>query len=344
MPMFQYGKHTLHCILGVVSSNSNSSTLPTSRIICFYSGLKGLNDWFCRRSCSRACRFWWFSSFWIKSRTLVLCACFTTECGSPGILKSMSASFTIIGSWFSSWTMDFSILSRSSSSSMLSVLASWFTWVVLYFSCVSNRSPCSDMSVCSTLRLLLSSDERVWFTSVSTGLRVLSEELSSSWKELTSISWERNVFLSSCMSISRPDLSRIGFGVDWVDWFVEQLLFLVVEQLHFQVVEQLSNPFHLSNRDVMRSLVEVEVTSYTFPFETSPVSILTTFGLISWKCFLKNDRIRSSLIECQSFADRKIDVDRIYRVLMFLPCIAQVLCTTWYIQVNLFRIFVTLSL
>ena len=34
----------------------------------------------------------------INCRTLVLCACFTTECGSPGIRKSMSASFTIIGS------------------------------------------------------------------------------------------------------------------------------------------------------------------------------------------------------------------------------------------------------
>ena len=29
------------------------------------------------------------------SRTLVLCACFSTEYGSPGIRKSMSASFTI---------------------------------------------------------------------------------------------------------------------------------------------------------------------------------------------------------------------------------------------------------
>ena len=34
----------------------------------------------------------------INSRTLVLYACFTTECGSPGIRKSMSASFTIIDS------------------------------------------------------------------------------------------------------------------------------------------------------------------------------------------------------------------------------------------------------
>ena len=60
--------------------------------------------------------------FWINCRKLVLGACFTTECGSPGIMKSMSASFTIIGSWFSSWTtMDFSILLRSTSSSTLNV-------------------------------------------------------------------------------------------------------------------------------------------------------------------------------------------------------------------------------
>ena len=106
--MFQCDKHTVRCILGSVSSNSHNSMFPTSRIICFDYGLKGLIDRFCRRSCWRACRSGWFSIFWINSRTLVLCACFTTGCGSTGILKSMSVSFTIIGSWFSSWTtMDF---------------------------------------------------------------------------------------------------------------------------------------------------------------------------------------------------------------------------------------------
>ena len=44
MPMSQYDKHTLHCVLGSVSSNSHNSIFPTSRIICFDSGLKGLND------------------------------------------------------------------------------------------------------------------------------------------------------------------------------------------------------------------------------------------------------------------------------------------------------------
>ena len=59
---------------------------------------------------------------------------------------------------------------------------------------------------------------------------------------------------------------------------------------------------------------------------------------MSWKYSLKDDCIRSSLIECQSFPNRKINIDPIFRVLVFLPCVMQVLCTTWYIQVNLFRI------
>ena len=81
---------------------------------------------------------------------------------------------------------------------------------------------------------------------------------------------------------------------------------------------------------------------YTFSYKTSPVFILNIFrNTISWKCFLKSDSIRSSLIEFQSFLDGKIDVDPIYCVLMSLPCIVQVLSMTWYIQVNHLRIFVT---
>ena len=41
---------------------------------------------------------------------------------------------------------------------------------------------------------------------------------------------------------------------------------------------------------------------------------------INWECFVKNDGVRSCLIELQSFFQSKIDVDPIFRVLMFLPC------------------------
>ena len=40
---------------------------------------------------------------------------------------------------------------------------------------------------------------------------------------------------------------------------------------------------------------------------------------ISWECVVKDDCVRSSLIEFQSFLVSKFDVDPIHRVLMFLP-------------------------
>ena len=55
-------------------------------------------------------------------------------------------------------------------------------------------------------------------------LRFFFEETVSSWKELTSISWERNVCLPSCTVLvsssttGLPVLSRLGFGIGWFDW------------------------------------------------------------------------------------------------------------------------------
>ena len=130
--------------------------------------------------------------FWINSRTLVLCACFTTECGSPGIVKSMSASFTIIFSWLkSSWSITgLTVLSRSVSSPTLNVSLSWTERVwelsgAIFSVCYTNESPRSLMCLFKRWNPL-SSDERVWITLVSImGLTVLS---------------------------------RIGFRIGWFDW------------------------------------------------------------------------------------------------------------------------------
>ena len=62
---------------------------------------------------------------------------------------------------------------------------------------------------------------------------------------------------------------------------------------------------------------------------------------MGWKCSLKNNCIRSCLIECQSFSDRKINIDPKYRVLMPLPCTVHVSRETWYREINTFRISVT---
>ena len=117
--------------------------------------------WLCRRSCWRACRFGWFSIFWINSRTLVLCASFTTECGNPWIRKSMSASFTIIDSW---------LTLRNISSTTLNVSLSgakrvWELSNTSITSCVITSSTVLSCA-CSTLKSSLSSDERVWITPV----------------------------------------------------------------------------------------------------------------------------------------------------------------------------------
>ena len=55
-------------------------------------------------------------------------------------------------------------------------------------------------------------------------------------------------------------------------------------------------------------------------------SIFQSFSFhnaICWKCSLKDDCVRSCLIELQSFSDAKINIDPIYRILMSLPCILQ---------------------
>ena len=68
-----------------------------------------------------------------------------------------------------------------------------------FFVFVSILSPLVLSCAFPTLGSLLTSDEHARLTLVSiTRLPVLSEETDSSWKELTSISWERDVCLASC--------------------------------------------------------------------------------------------------------------------------------------------------
>ena len=89
--------------------------------------------------------------------------------------------------------------------------------------CVNNDSPRSLMCLFPTFGSLLSSDERASTTLVSlTGLSVLSEETGSSSKELTSISWERDVFLPSCTVLASSLITDFVFLwryiIGWFDW------------------------------------------------------------------------------------------------------------------------------
>ena len=61
---------------------------------------------------------------------------------------------------------------------------------------------------------------------------------------------------------------------------------------------------------------------------------------ISWECVVKDDCVRSCLIELQSFLLSKINVDQIHCVLMFRPYFMHVLCKSRHIQVDRIRILV----
>ena len=78
--------------------------------------------------------------------------------------------------------------------------------------------------------------------------------------------------------------------------------------------------------------------AYTFVKNFSSFHPNNFRNTISWKCFVKNDSVRSCLIELQSFLQSKVDVDPTHRVLMFLPSFMHVLCMTRCIQVDRIRI------
>ena len=61
---------------------------------------------------------------------------------------------------------------------------------------------------------------------------------------------------------------------------------------------------------------------------------------ISWECVVKDDCVRSCLIELKSFLLSKFSVDPIHRVLLSVPLFVMVPCKTRCFQVNFVRISV----
>ena len=78
--------------------------------------------------------------------------------------------------------------------------------------------------------------------------------------------------ISGCLIYHELDWELVGLVGRTL--LAEQLLLLAVEQLLLLVVDQLSNSIPLSNRDVARSLVVVEVTCMLFH-----IRLLKTFGI-----------------------------------------------------------------
>ena len=157
--------------------------------------------------------------------------------------------------------------------------------------CVSTTGcPVLSCSI-SALRLLLSSYERVWVVLVSTtGCPVLSFLTTSSWQERVSISWDRDVFLSSCAVLvlvpttgcpvlsvpttGLPVLSRPGFGIGWFDW---RLLDCCTTCSSGRWASSELNS--LSQSCFKEIFGGGRGDIYTFSYMPSPISIKTTFGI-----------------------------------------------------------------
>ena len=183
-------------------------------------------------------------------------------------------------------SMSASVLSRSISLLMLSVSASWYTWgVVLYCNCVNNRSPCSIMSLLNIETLAVF--RWTWLNFLCFNRFALFYLRTEFFVQRihTDLLTNGDVFLSSFISSGRPDLSRIGFGVSWVDWkklgLSNNFPFWLSSNFPFWLMHNFWTQLPLSIRDVRRALVGDRGDMYAFSYKTSPVFSLTTFG-IQW--------------------------------------------------------------
>ena len=154
-------------------------------------------------------------------------------------------------------------------------------------SAISCLSGCPDRSwVCSTR---ISSDRFVWALitlSVKSSCPDRSEEQSSSWEDVSLISWDQDVSPSptntSCLLSGCPDRSQIGFEIGWVGW------------KNFACREASPRGCRATSSCGCRSTFQPNsfVQSwrseifggsrgdmYAFSYKTSPVFNLTTFGI-----------------------------------------------------------------
>ena len=202
MPTSQYARHALHCAFGSTSTISHSSVFPAALIASFDSLLKGLNARCCWRSLWSACRWGWFSIFWIKLWTLTPCDRFNHRIRH-------------------SWDVEIDILLISCKVELVRVR--WCSVTMFgrnkFFHCVCACARFHRFPVPSwTCMTRMSSDS-------FTGFPVLSEEPSSLCKRLSSILWtgrfsfpHKNTFC--VLRFPRSITDWIGFGLGWFGEFI----------------------------------------------------------------------------------------------------------------------------
>ena len=95
------------------------------------------------------------------------------------------------------------------------------------------------------------------------------------------------------------------------------------------LVEQLLNPIPSSNHVWKNLRRHSRWFIYFFVCDFSSFHPNNFRNTMSWKCIVKNDSVRSNLIELQSFLLSKFEIDPIHR-----PCFMHVPCKTRCFQVD----------
>ena len=252
----------------------------------------------------------------------------------------MSTSFNIERSWFASrQTTGFTVLSCFVSSSTLKFVLSREkrVWDAPAWGQTTGFSVLSWSVSSSKIKFWPSREKRgwvvcseqttvgcSWFSSrQTTGFSVLSCFTGSSRKEHVSISWER---------VPRSIMIWVWILLAWLVTFglLSNFSFWLSSNFWTQIFHPLMFQGNLWRRTRWRI--------YFLVYDFSSFHPNNFRGTISWWCFVKNDGVRSCLIELQSFLLSKVDVDPIHRILMFLPCFVHVLCKTRCFQVDLVKI------
>ena len=167
-------------------------------------------------------------------------------------------------------------------------------------------------------------------------LVVLSQRVSPFYRDLhlhlnrRSCSHERNVHRF-------PDYSNgTCFQQQRVSHFNHDLDLGLAFCLSSNFWTQLLHPIMFHGNHWRRSMGRIYFFVYDF-YSFHPNNFRDT---TSWECFVKDDCVRSRLIELQSFLLSKFDIHPIHLLLMFLPCFMHVLCKTRCTQVVCVRILV----
>ena len=305
-PVLQCLRHTLHCHFGSALTISEISMFPASMIATFDSSLNALNDCCCSRSFWTASCCGWLAILRIKNvKILKTFHRFVRNAGiveiNVPIVRRKVELFRIIT--ILRWQSSCTLCNLSSPSNFTDL--SWFRTC-----CSSSVGGFPGLS-----EVWLFSFRFPWvvvildmLSSLDTGLPGLSEELGS-FCNVPAISWVTGF----------PERSSMGFkGLGWLGgtrWkcFSKWLLneFTNWSMFNRKTLIFFFTPIEIVFQRDFRWWTRKQILPFIQFFSIS--QSFSSYNAICWKCSLRNNCVRSSLMKLQSFFDdSKINIDPKY--------------------------------